>query len=81
MNPIVNMMARGVRGYFSKAEFYAFRREADTLYRHFTEENRDNPKALKQHIETNIFPAIAVYKTLLKHGIEQEAACDQKISC
>ncbi len=76
MNPVVNLMARGARGCFSKAEFYAFRREADALYRHLTEENRDIPKALKQHTVTNIFPAIAVYKTLLKHGMEQEAACD-----
>ncbi len=76
MNPIVDMMARGARGCFSRAEHDAIRREADALYRHLTEENRDIPKALKQHTETNIFPAIAVYKTLLKHGMEQEAACD-----
>ncbi len=76
MNPVVKMMARGAKGRFSKAEYGAIRNEADALYRHLTEENRDIPKALKQHTETNIFPAIAVYKTFLNYGIPPEDACD-----
>ena len=76
MNPIVSLMARGAKGQFEREKFHAISREADVLYKQLTEENRNIPKALKQHTETNIFPAIAVYKTLRKHGMEPEAACD-----
>ena len=75
MDPIVFWMARGARERFSKEEFSSIRREADALCRELKEENRDLPRALKQHTETNIFPAISVYKTLLRHGMEPAEAC------
>jgi len=76
MNPIVYLMAQGAKSRFFKEEFNAIRREADALCKQLEGENRDLPRALKQHTETNIFPAIAVYKTLLQHGAEPEEACD-----
>lgn len=76
MNAIVLLMVLGAKKRFSKDEFRTIRREANILFDHLRKENRDIPKALKQHTETNIFPAIAVYKTLLKHGLEPEEACN-----
>lgn len=76
MNVIVSLMAAGARKRFSKEEYRQIRKEADARYRKLVAENRDIPKALKQHTGTNIFPAIAVYKTLVRHGMEKEEATD-----
>ena len=76
MNPIVSMMANGAKRDFSGAELRQIKVEANHRFCQLTEDNKDIPKALKQHTETNIFPAIAVYKTLMKHGMEPEKACD-----
>lgn len=75
-NLIVAMMASGARKRFSREEYRRIRSEANALYQKLTDENRDLPKALRQHTSTNIFPAIAVYKTLLAHGMEREQAVD-----
>ena len=50
--------------------------EANTLFERLKEENKELPKALKKHTENNIFPAIAVYKTLLAHGMTTDDAAD-----
>ena len=76
MNPIVSMMANGAKRDFSGAELRQIKVEANHRFCQLTEDNKDIPKALKQHTETNIFPAIAVYKTLMKHGMEPEKACN-----
>ena len=76
MNPIVSMMANGAKRDFSNSELCKIKLEANRRFCQLTEENKDVSKALKQHTETNIFPAIAVYKTLLQHGMEPEKACD-----
>ena len=76
MNIIVSLMAAGARKKFSKEEYRQIKKEADARYRRLVSENRDIPKALKQHTGTNIFPAIAVYKALVRHGMEKEAATD-----
>jgi len=76
MNVIVSLMAAGAKKNFSKEEFKRIRKEADARYRRLVSENKDEPKALKQHTGMNIFPAIAVYKTLVRHGMEKEAAAD-----
>ena len=76
MNVIVSLMAAGAKKNFSKEEFRRIRKEADARYRRLVSENKDEPKALKQHTGMNIFPAIAVYKTLVRHGMEKEAATD-----
>lgn len=76
MNVIVSLMAAGAKKNFSKEEFRRIRKEADAHYRRLVSENKDAPKALKQHTGMNIFPAIAVYKTLVRHGMEKEAATD-----
>lgn len=72
MNVIVSLMAAGAKKNFSKEEFKRIRKEADARYRRLVSENKDEPKALKQHTGMNIFPAIAVYKTLVRHGMEKE---------
>ena len=72
MNVIVSLMAAGAKKNFSKEEFRRIRKEADAHYRRLVSENKDAPKALKQHTGMNIFPAIAVYKTLVRHGMEKE---------
>ena len=76
MNPIVLMMANGAKRDFHASEFRQIKTEANRRFRQLTEENRGISKALRQHAETNIFPAIAVYKTLLAHGMEPDDACD-----
>ncbi len=76
MSVIVKMMASGAGSKFSKKEYREIVQEANTLFKELTDENRDLPKALKKHTETNIFPAIAVYKTLIKHGMRSETATD-----
>ena len=76
MSTIVKMMASGAKSKFSKEEYRQIVREANNLFCKLTDENRNLPKALKKHTGTNIFPAIAVYKTLIAHGMESEAATD-----
>ena len=76
MNLIVSLMAAGARKSFSPDEYRRVRKEADTLFNKLTAENADLPKAMKQHTGTNIFPAIAVYKTLVAHGMKSEDAVD-----
>ena len=76
MNPIVSLMAAGARKRFSREEYRRIRKEADALFGKLVEENKDLPRATKKHTGTNIFPAIAVYKTLLAHGMKTEDAAD-----
>ena len=76
MNFIVELMASGARKQFPKEEYRQIRKEANTRFRKLTQENKNIPKAMKQHTGMNIFPAIAVYKTLVRHGMEREKAVD-----
>ena len=76
MNLIVSMMAKEAKRDFSNSELRMIKAEANRRFCQLTEENKDIPRDLKQHTETNIFPAIAVYKTLLQHGMEPGDACD-----
>lgn len=76
MNLIVSMMAKEAKRDFSNSELQKIKAEANRRFCQLTEENKDIPRDLKQHTETNIFPAIAVYKTLLQHGMEPGDACD-----
>ena len=76
MNMIVSLMASGAKKRFPRKEYREIRKEANALFQKLTEENRDLSKAMKQHTGTNIFPAIAVYKTLLAHGMTAEDATD-----
>lgn len=76
MNMIVSLMAAGVKKRFSRVEYRQIREEANALFQKLTEENKDLLKALKKHTGTNIFPAIAVYKTLLAHGMTTEDAAN-----
>ena len=76
MNRIVSLMAAGAKKRFSREEYRRIREEANALFQKLTEENKDLPKAMKKHTGTNIFPAIAVYKTLLAHGLTTDEATD-----
>ena len=76
MNPIVSMMANGATKDVSRQELRQIKAEANRRFRRLTKENTGIPKALKQHTQTNIFPAIAVYKTLTEHGMDAADACD-----
>lgn len=76
MSIITSLMASGARKGLSRAEYKKILKEADTLLAEMTEENKDIPKALKKHTGTNIFPAIAVYKTLVAHGVAKDDAID-----
>lgn len=76
MNLIVSLMVSGAKKRFSREEYRRIRKDADTLFLELTKENKDLPEALKKHTRTNIFPAIAVYKTLLAHGMNTEDAAD-----
>lgn len=76
MNIVVRMMLSGAKKEFSPEEYRQVKNEANTLFQKMTAENKDISKALKKHTDMNIFPAIAVYKTLVKHGMEKTAATD-----
>ena len=76
MDPIVSLMMGGAKKQFSPETYRQMREEANALFQTLTKENREIPKALKQHTRTNIFPAIAVYKTLVAHGMAREDAVD-----
>ena len=76
MSFIVVLMASGARKQFPKEEYRQIRKEANARFRKLTQENQSLPKAMKQHTGTNIFPAIAVYKTLVRHGMRKEEAVD-----
>ena len=76
MSMIVHMMASGAKPKFSQEEYREIVQEADILFKELSNENRHLPKALKKHTGTNIFPAIAVYKTMVAHGMEAEEATD-----
>ena len=76
MNLIISMMANGAKREFQGAELRQIKAEADGRFRQLTEENREVQKALRQHTAMNIFPAISVYETLKKHGMEKEEAVD-----
>ena len=76
MNMIVSLMTAGAKKRFPREEYRRIREEANALFQELTEENKDLPKAMKKHTGTNIFPAIAVYKTLLTHGLTTDEATD-----
>lgn len=76
MNLIVSMMLRGARKRFDREEYARLRGEANALFGQLTQENTDLPRAVKRHTSANIFPAIAVYKTLVQHGMPQADAVD-----
>lgn len=76
MDLIVSMMASGARKNFSRKEYQSIKEEADVLFQKLRKENENLSKALKKHTRTNIFPAIAVYKTLLRHGMTSQEAAD-----
>ena len=70
------MLARNAKNSYPKAEYKEIRREASERFEQLREENREIPEAMKKHTNMCIFPAIAVYDTLLKHHMEKEAAVD-----
>lgn len=76
MSFIVALMASGARKQFPKEEYRQIRKEANARFRKLTQENLSLPKAMKQHTGMNIFPTIAVYKTLVQHGMRKEEAVD-----
>lgn len=76
MNPIVSMMVKGAKRDYTSKELRQIKEEADHRFHRLTEENKGLPRALRQHTDMNIFPAIAVYETLVRHGMEKEKAVD-----
>ena len=76
MNIVVSLMAACAKRYFSADEYHRIQEESNLKYRSLVEENKNIPKALKQHTGMNIFPAISVYKTLRNHGMEEATAVD-----
>ena len=77
MNFVVGMLAHEAKGICTEPEYKQIKREAEARFEQLCAENRETPKAMKKHTELCIFPAIAVYETLLKHGMEKEAAVDR----
>ena len=76
MNLIVGMLLHTARDRYPGPEYQQMKQEAGARYRRLCEENRDIPKAMQRHTGMCIFPAMAVYGTLLAHGMEKEAAVD-----
>ena len=76
MNPVVSMMVKGAKRDYTSKELRLIKEEADRRFRQLKEENKEIPRALRQHTDMNIFPAIAVYETLVRHGMEKEKAVD-----
>ena len=76
MNLITGMLLRHAKAKYASSEYKQVRKEAEARFERLCEENREIPKAMKKHTNMCIFPAIAVYETLLTHGMEKEAAVD-----
>ncbi len=49
-------------------------KESQKRFLELCEENRDEAEALKKHTVRRIYPVLALYETMLKHGIEKEKA-------
>ena len=76
MDLMVGMLLRRAKSMYTGEEYRQIRREAGARFDQLREENREIPRAMKKHTDMCIFPAIAVYETLLGHGMEKEAAVD-----
>ena len=76
MNFVVSMLLHQVKAIYKGSEYKQIKQEAGARFDRLCEENREIPKAMKKHTDMCIFPAIAVYDTLLKHGMEKEKAVD-----
>ena len=76
MNFVIGLLLHKAGKQFSKKECKEIRAEAERRYEELDRENRDRPKALKRHTDMCMFPSIAVYESLVKHGMERETAID-----
>ena len=76
MNFVVGMLLRKAKNSYVESEYKQIKKEAQECFDQLCSENQNIPKAMKQHTDMCIFPAIAVYNTFLKHGMEKEKAVD-----
>ena len=76
MNFVVGMLLSKAKTVYAGSEYKQVKNEARARFEQLSAENREIPKAMKKHTNMCIFPAIAVYDTLLRHGMEKEAAVD-----
>ena len=78
MNKKKILMFKGTRPLILKlvgeAAFEKVIQEIDIRYQELLEENKDEPKALDPHTKARIYPAIAIFDTLLKHGVSRDDA-------
>lgn len=74
MNIIVEMLSWEAKSDYSPVEYKNIKQEAEKYFDQLCAENQSLPKEMKKHTDMCIFPAIAVYKTLLAHGMEKENA-------
>ena len=74
MNVIVKILLHHAKRSVTKADYQEIKREAEERFKQLRSENRELPKATKQHTDMGIFPAIAVYESLLRHGVKKESA-------
>ena len=76
MNLIVAMLLHQAKAVYTGPEYKQVKCEAGARFKQLCAENREIPRAMKKHTNMCIFPAIAVYETLLHHGMETETAVD-----
>ena len=76
MSLIVGMLLHKVKNIYAGSEYKQIRREAGERFDQLCAENQNISKAMKKHTDMCIFPAIAVYDTLQRYGMEKEAAVD-----
>ena len=76
MTFVVKMIINKAKKLYSKDEYKKMNEEALKYLNKLETENEDIPKAMKKHTDLCIFPAIAVYNTLINHNMDKEEAVD-----
>ena len=76
MTIVVKMIMNKAKKIYSKNEYKKMNKEALEYLNKLEIENKDIPKAMKKHTDLCIFPAIAVYNTLINHNMDKEDAVD-----
>ena len=76
MSIITTILLQNTKSTFSKEEYENIKKESNNRYIQLCDENKDIPKALNSHVKMVIFPSIAVYETLIQHGMDEDKTVD-----
>ena len=76
MSVVTSILLHTVKNDFSKNEYKKIKSESHHRFMQLCDENDDISNALKKHTRMIIFPSIAVYETLIQHGMDENKTVD-----